>query len=79
MTNVALSLKIARATDAAFKFRKLRLNHLGRYKLHQMESRLAKMKRRAEYYVGRLDYYNQRIEALRSRTRFDKMLRSPVI
>ena len=46
---------------------------------HRMRSRLGYYLRKKRYWQGRVAYYDERVKALESRTRYARIIKSPVI
>jgi hypothetical protein len=57
----------------------IRKGYQDRRKLDQLRSKLAHLVRGSLYQRGRMVYYEERVVALENRSRFDRILRSPVI
>jgi hypothetical protein len=57
----------------------VRKGYQDRRGIAQLRSRLAHLVRGSLYQRGRMVYYDERIIALENRSRFDRILRSPVI
>lgn len=75
----ARTSKLITGFDKAEPLLRARYGKRSRLARHRLESRRAQTSKRAIYLQKRIEYFQERITALETRTRYDRILRTPVI